>query len=102
MRANVVSAPAFFITWIVLLALGLVSFFVSFVHTGPWGMPLALLIAAAKAGLVALFFMELAVQGFTSRLAIAAGVAFFLLLFGLTTADVLTREPPPLRPVPSR
>jgi len=80
------------------MVLALASFSVSFVHLGPWGTPVALLFAGIKAVLVALFFMELIAQGFTSRLALVTAVIFALILAALAAGDVLTREAPPLQP----
>jgi cytochrome c oxidase subunit IV len=50
-----------------------------------------IVIAAAKAGLVVLLFMELANAKTLTRLAAMSGVIFLAALFSLTLADVLSR-----------
>lgn len=65
----------------------------AYLHLGRFALPVALGIATAKAGLVALVFMEQARAGAAARFAAAAGVLWLLLQLGLTFADVTTRAP---------
>ncbi|MDO5757161.1 MAG: cytochrome C oxidase subunit IV family protein [Rhodobacterales bacterium] len=64
----------------------------AFLDIGAFKLPLALAIAAFKAGVVAIIFMELAKAGAGPRLAILAGGLWFALMIGLTFADVATRQ----------
>ncbi len=48
-------------------------------------------VAAAKAALIALFFMNLMTSSVLVRLAAAAGVFWLIFLFVLTAADYVTR-----------
>ena len=74
-----------------LLALTAVTILVSLVDLGPLSTPIALLIAAAKALLVVLFFMHMKDAPGILWLALAAGFFWLLLLLGLTMSDFVTR-----------
>ncbi len=91
-----------FVTWIALLALTGASFGLSYVHLGTLGVPVAIVIAAIKATLVVLVFMELAVERFSIKVTIVVGFVFVALLVGLMAGDVATRPRPPLLPPSSR
>jgi cytochrome c oxidase subunit IV len=77
-------------TFAALLALATVSFVLSRARIG--GLPVALLIAATKAVLVLWFFMHLAAQHASSRIAILVAAMMILLLVGLTSLDVASRH----------
>lgn len=79
--------------WIALLALTGLTFAMSKVDLGRWNLPLALVIATAKAGLVVLFFMHLWDSRGTNRLVLAVSVFFVLLLIAGVVGDVATRFP---------
>jgi cytochrome c oxidase subunit 4 len=74
-----------------LVVLTLVSFGLSFLHLGPFGMPVALAIAATKVAIVALFFMGLVHEPASHRIAGVAAVLFVVLLVSLSAVDILTR-----------
>ncbi len=59
----------------------------------PWHVLVALAIAVVKAGLVALFFMELWDHKGATRLVFASSLVFVALLIGLVVADSATRFP---------
>nr|ALS90944.1 caa3_sub_IV: caa(3)-type oxidase, subunit [uncultured bacterium] len=82
---------AYFFTWFGLLFLTLLSFGLSYAPLGVLEMPAALFIALLKGLLVAMVFMQLALQRFTYRFILLLGVLFMLLLVVLTALDVLTR-----------
>jgi cytochrome c oxidase subunit IV len=79
-------------TGIALLAAWAASFALSYVALGAAAIPLALGIAAVKALLVLVFFMELAHERASIRLTLISAFALLSILLGLTVADVLTRE----------
>lgn len=79
--------------WAGLLVLTLLTFGLSYVHLGDWGMPIALVIASSKGLLVALFFMHLVEQNATNRIVAAVGVVFVALLLGLMLVDTTIRAP---------
>jgi cytochrome c oxidase subunit 4 len=74
-----------------LIALWVLSWALSYVSLGAWSLVVALVIAAAKALLVALFFMELVVEKPSFNLAIGAALVLTAILIALTVADVATR-----------
>ncbi len=95
MSAHVVSRRACFAVAGALLLLLALTYGVSHVDLGPLNIVVALIIAAVKAVLVILVFMEVR---WSSRLTwIVAGAGFFwlLILIGLTLGDYLTRIPIP-------
>lgn len=90
-RAITRTAIALFVLWAL-------SFGLSYVHLGVASLPVALVIAAAKAVLVAMVFMELARARFSVHVTIAAASLLSLVLIGFAVADVLTRDKPPVEP----
>ena len=90
------SPRGYFGVFVALLALTTVTILVANVDLGPLNTPLALLIAAAKALLVLLFFMHL--REAPGLLWVAAGAGFFWLaiLIVLTMSDVATRSVLPI------
>jgi cytochrome c oxidase subunit 4 len=97
-QPRMTSATAILSTAALLLLLAGGSFWLSFLHLGQAALPVALGIAALKAALVVLVFMELAKERASLQLAALSAIVMLLLLVGLTVADVLTRETPPLLP----
>jgi cytochrome c oxidase subunit 4 len=74
-----------------LLGLAGVSWALALAPMGWLGGPIALSIAAVKAGLVGLFFMELVDARASVRLVAIVAPLFVALLLGFALADVLTR-----------
>ncbi|MBX3258220.1 MAG: cytochrome C oxidase subunit IV family protein [Labilithrix sp.] len=89
-------------TAIALFVLWAASFALSYVHLGAASLLVALAIAALKAALVVMFFMELVGEGLSMKLTLAAAGGLLAVLVGLMVADVATREPPPLLPPTTR
>jgi cytochrome c oxidase subunit 4 len=90
------SARGLLVTLVALFALAGVSLAFRFAHLGALGMPVALAIAAVKAVLVGLVFMELAFEKPGIRLAFAAGLVMIAVMLALMIGDVVTRAEPPL------
>jgi cytochrome c oxidase subunit 4 len=84
----------YLIVWLALLAATALTCALSFAPTGPWGLPIALFIAAAKSALVVLFFMHLWDQGGMYRVTLGMALGFVALLITLTVGDIATRFPP--------
>jgi len=78
--------------WMALVALAALSFGLSFAHLGAFGPAVALTIGAAKAILIAAFFMHLVEQPSISRWAFATGLILVGLLLLMVSLDVVTRE----------
>jgi cytochrome c oxidase subunit 4 len=78
-----------------LFALWGTSWALSYVDLGHFALPVAITIAAAKAVLVALFFMELVSERFTVRVPVIVAGLLIALMIGLMAADIATRFRPP-------
>ena len=98
MSTQGVSLRAVHRTALGLFALWAASWAVSYVHLGAAALPVALLIAGAKAVLVVLFFMELAAEPFTVRATAIVATSLLTILVLLTVLDVVTRDEAPLLP----
>ena len=90
------SARGLLLTLVALLALAGISLVMRFQHLGAAGYAVGLGIAAVKAALVGVFFMELHLEKPTARFAFATCVSLLALFLALVVADVLTRPVPPL------
>jgi cytochrome c oxidase subunit IV len=77
--------------WAGLMLLLLLTLTLAYVPMGKFAPAVAIGIAAAKAMLVVMLFMELAGAKTLTRLAAMSGVVFLGALFLLTLADVLSR-----------
>jgi cytochrome c oxidase subunit 4 len=87
---------ALLLTLVVLLVLAGVSLAFRFAHLGDFSFAVALGIAAIKAVVVAVVFMEITLEKPTVRFAFAACLSLFALMVALLVGDILTRSPPPL------
>jgi cytochrome c oxidase subunit 4 len=77
--------------WAAVVILAALSLGLSFAPLGRFGAPVALMIALAKASLIAAVFMELREQPPISRWAFGFGIALLMLLLVLVAIDELTR-----------
>jgi cytochrome c oxidase subunit 4 len=64
---------------------------VAFIDLGVLNFPIALAIAITKATLVILYFMHVIHSSRLTKLIVATGFFFLVILFGLTMTDYLTR-----------
>lgn len=79
------------LTWVALCLLLALTCGLSYVPLGSGNLPVALLIAAMKASLVALVFMRLFEPNPLTRLAAAAGPLWIFIMFLFAGADYMTR-----------
>jgi cytochrome c oxidase subunit 4 len=79
------------VIWAALMVLLVLTLVVAYLPLGAANTALGLVIAAAKAALVVLLFMELITSPSLVRLAAVSGLVFATILFALTLADVLSR-----------
>ena len=105
--AHAPSAARYVAVWLVLVALTLATWLLTYVDRGAVGFFVGLGIALAKATLVALFFMHLWDQRGINRLVFLIALTFLAILIALTLADGATRFPlaierGPTLPVPPR
>lgn len=84
-------ARTFVVVWIALLALLALTITSAFVPMGRWNLVANLAIAAAKAALVVVFFMQLRRATATTRLMALAGLAWLGLLALLAGLDFAMR-----------
>lgn len=83
--------------WAALLILLAITCASAYVPMGPWNGAVNLIVATAKALLVAIFFMHLRANVVLLRLAAAIALFMLVLLFSLSGLDYLTR---PMYPAP--
>lgn len=92
------SARPLALAFAALVALAAASLGLSYASLGRAAVAVALIVAAAKAAIVLMVFMELAREPATSRLAVFAAASLLGVLVALVAADVATREPAPMAP----
>lgn len=85
------SARTYIAVWAALVVLATITFFASRAVGGGWGLVIAGVVAAAKAGLVVAFFMHLASGRPIHRLIFAIAIGFLILLVLGVLSDVGTR-----------
>lgn len=85
------TARGYLAVWAALIALATLTLLASRLLGGGWGLVLAFAIAAAKATLVAAYFMDLARGRPVLRIVFAVGVAFVVILVLGVLGDVATR-----------
>ncbi len=79
------------LVWATLLGLLLLSFGSAYVPLGPMNAVVGVVIAFTKAGLVAVFFMELRTSRPLTRLAACFAMLFVFVMFALTLMEVVAR-----------
>lgn len=80
------------LVWAALMVLLLLTFGSAYLKLGIWNSIANFVIAAAKAALVAIFFMHLGGAPSLLRIAAVSALLVLSLLFGLSHADYATRE----------
>lgn len=91
MRPPTVSIGKYAAVFGSLLILALATTLIGFLDLGPFNMIIAITIAAAKASLIAAFFMQALYEGKIVRIVIAGGVVWFLIMLTLTLGDYMSR-----------
>jgi cytochrome c oxidase subunit 4 len=92
MKEHIIPRRTYFIVWAALMALMVLTAFLSTVNLGDWSTVIALAIAAAKALLVLLFFMHLRYEDYKlTAVVLFAGFFWMSILFVLSLTDYLTR-----------
>jgi len=79
------------LVWATLMLLVLLTVGLAYLPLGRFNMPLALLIAAAKALLIGVIFMELRLAKSFIRLAAGAAFLWIAVMFALTFSDLSSR-----------
>ncbi len=91
MPERIVSIKAYATVLVALLVLTATTCAVSFIDLGKMNVVVAVVIAFAKASLVALIFMHLRYSRRLMRVVVAAGLFWLGILIALTMSDFLTR-----------
>ena len=91
MTHRVLRVRTYVIVFVTLLVLTGLTTLLARLDLGRYNLAVALLIAAAKGFLVALFFMHLVQTPYRTQFVAAAGMFWLALLIVLTLSDVLTR-----------
>jgi len=91
MSQPTVSVRTYAFTLMGLLGLTLLTSLAGLQDLGRWNVPIALVIALAKASLIAAFFMHAFYDSKLVRVVLAGGVIWFLILITLTLVDYITR-----------
>jgi cytochrome c oxidase subunit 4 len=91
MTAPRVSVRKYALVFGALLLLALTTTLIGMLDLGPFNMIIAITIAAAKASLIAAFFMQALYEGKIVRIILTGGVVWFLIMITLTLGDYMTR-----------
>ncbi len=81
----------YIITGVILLVLTLTTYLVAFINLGPWNTVVALGIAAVKAILIILIFMQARFSHGITRVVMGAGLLWLGILIIGTMDDIVTR-----------
>jgi cytochrome c oxidase subunit IV len=82
----------YFVVFVALLLLVALTVEAARHDLGRWNFAVAALIAALKALVIALYFMEIRRSSSLTKLVVAAGLLWLAILFSLTLADYWTRD----------
>lgn len=88
-------------TFLGMLALGVLSFLLSFVHMGPTYIAVALVLATMQVSLAFASFMHLMDERFSVAMVPIVVVVLVALFIALVVTDVATRRTFPKSPIPS-
>ena len=92
MKEHIIPRKTYFIVWVILMALMVLTAVLSRINLGDWSTVIALAIAGAKALLVLLFFMHLRYEDYKiTAVVLFAGFFWMSILFVLSLTDYLTR-----------
>ncbi|HJU17481.1 MAG TPA: hypothetical protein VJ770_13565 [Stellaceae bacterium] len=89
------------VTWAVLVALGGLSFGLSFIRFGAANTAVSLVIAAIMVVIIAIGYIKLEKAAPLARVFACVGLFWLLILFGLTATDYAWRAPPGISSSPS-
>jgi cytochrome c oxidase subunit IV len=92
MSEKIVSQRVYYTIFACLIALTLLTVWLSFQELGAWHGVVGLAIAACKASLVALFFMHVLYGGRLVWMLVGTGLFWLGILMTFTLADYLTRS----------
>lgn len=91
MSQHVIPQKVYYLVFVTLILLTLVTVDVAFYNLGFLSLPIALGIATVKATIVAMYFMHLRYNPKLTWLFAGAGLLWLFIMFVLTIADYVTR-----------
>jgi cytochrome c oxidase subunit 4 len=92
MSEHIVPKKTYWVVWVALMILMVMTSALSRIPLGAWNTPIALAIATVKALLVLLFFMHVKYESYKiTWVAVIGGFFWLFLLLGLTMTDYLSR-----------
>ncbi|MGE0127413.1 MAG: cytochrome C oxidase subunit IV family protein [Blastocatellales bacterium] len=91
MPEHIVPRTTYLTIFAVLITLTAVSVFVAYLDLGRMNVVAALIIAAIKALLIALYFMHIRYSARLTQVVVVGGVFWLMIMFALTMSDYLTR-----------
>jgi cytochrome c oxidase subunit IV len=97
MNSHITSLKTYFVVYVLLLGGLAATVGAAYLNLGPLNVVVMLTIAFTKATLVALYFMHVRESPPLNWIAIAAGLVWLVILFGLTLSDFETRDWIPVR-----
>ena len=88
-----VSSVGLYVTiFLTLMVLTGVTVFSAFIDLGYLNFPVAMLIAGFKASLVVWYFMHVKYQSHLTKLTVATGLFFLVILLGMTLIDYVSKN----------
>jgi len=87
----VVPVRTYILIWITLLCCTFLTYGVALIDLGSWNIVIALMIAFFKMSLVVLFFMHVKQDNSLTRLFVAGGFVWLVILLVMTMNDYLSR-----------
>jgi cytochrome c oxidase subunit 4 len=92
MSEQLLSQRVYYAVFVCLIAMTLLTVWLSFQELGAWHSAVGLAIATCKASLVGLFFMHVLYSGRLVWIMLGAGLFWLAILISLTMTDYLTRD----------
>jgi cytochrome c oxidase subunit 4 len=92
MTEHIIQPRTYYTVFAALIGLTLLTVGISFLDLGAWHTAVGLLIGAAKATLVILFFMHLLYSGKMTWIVLGAGLFWLGIMLALTLTDYFTRN----------
>jgi cytochrome c oxidase subunit IV len=92
MSEHKIQAPTYGLVFVALIALTGLTVWLASVNLGPWHVPVGLAIAAAKATVIALFFMHVLYSPRLTWAVVLSTLLFLAILILLTITDYLSRD----------
>ena len=91
MSEHIVTRKTYVVIWALLMLFTALTFGLSYLDLGPWSAVIAVVIAATKATIIALFFMHIKYADRLTKVVALAALFWLGIMFVLTGSDFFTR-----------